>query len=45
MIIFDFKIFITKNMFYILALDIIIHAICTVVLCLEGTLALCSLCL
>jgi len=45
MIIFDFEIFITKNVFCILALSSIIHAICTVVLCREGPLVLYSSCL
>lgn len=39
MIIFDFETFITKNVLGILALNDIIHAICTEVLCHEGTLS------
>lgn len=42
MIIFDFEITIIENVLGILALGSITHAICTVVLCHEGTLVLCS---
>jgi len=41
MIIFDFEITVTENVLGILALDSMIHAICTVVLCREGTLVSC----
>ena len=42
MVIFDSEITITENVLGIVALGSIIHAICTVVLCCEGTLVSCS---